>query len=96
LFHAPGVEGAVADEDCTNALLRTSCEGRSEIAIGPGIYNNELPAQRVRRRLQVCDDDAMTEIVAMKIVERVRTGEIDPERLCIDVLAELDTAPSAT
>jgi hypothetical protein len=42
------------------------------------------------------DDDAMTEVVAMKIVERVRTGEVDPERLCIDVLAELETAPSAT
>jgi hypothetical protein len=55
LFHAPGVEGAGADEDCTHALLRKSCEGRFEIAIGPGIHNNELPAQRVRRRLQVRD-----------------------------------------
>ena len=37
-------------------LLRKSCEGRFEIAIGSGIHNNELQAQRARRRLQVCDD----------------------------------------
>ena len=36
-------------------LLRKSCEGRFEIAFGSGIHNNELKAQRARRRLQVCD-----------------------------------------
>jgi hypothetical protein len=35
--------------------LREDCEGRFEIAIGSGIHNDELQAQRVRRRLQVCD-----------------------------------------
>ena len=54
LFH-PSAED-VADQDRTNALLRKSCEGRFEIAIGSGIHNNELQAQRARRRLQVCDD----------------------------------------
>jgi hypothetical protein len=36
----------------TNALLRKTCEGRFEIAIGSGIHNNELQAQRARCRLQ--------------------------------------------
>ena len=56
LFHAPVVEHTADDQDRTNALLRKSCEGRFEIAIGSGIHNNELKAQRVRRRLQVCND----------------------------------------
>jgi hypothetical protein len=55
LFHTPGVEGIVADQDGTNMLLRKSCECRFEIAIGAGIHNNELQAQHARRRLQVCD-----------------------------------------
>ena len=55
LFHAPIVEGTVADQDCTNMLLRKSCEGRFEIAVGSGIRNNELQAQRACRRLQFCD-----------------------------------------
>jgi hypothetical protein len=42
LFHSMGVEGTVADQDRTNALLRESCEGRFEIAIGPGIHNDEM------------------------------------------------------
>jgi hypothetical protein len=37
-------------------MLRKSCESRFEIAIGSGIHNNELQAQRARRRLQVRDD----------------------------------------
>jgi hypothetical protein len=36
LFGTPGVEGTVADQDRTNMLLRKSCEGRFEIAIGAG------------------------------------------------------------
>jgi hypothetical protein len=55
LFHAPGVEGTVTDQDRTNALLRQSCERRFEIAIRSGIHNNELQAQYACRRLQVCD-----------------------------------------
>jgi hypothetical protein len=55
LFHPPVEEGTVADQDRTNMLLRKSCEGRFEIAIGSGIHNNELQAQRAPRRLQVCD-----------------------------------------
>ena len=38
-------------------LLRKSCEGRFEIAIGSSIHNNELQAQRARRRLHVWDDE---------------------------------------
>ena len=56
LFHPPGEEGAVADHDRTNMLLRESFEGRFEIAIGSGIPDNELQAQRARRRLQVHND----------------------------------------
>jgi hypothetical protein len=39
-----------------DALLRKGCEGRFEVAIGSGIPNNELQAQRARRRPQVCND----------------------------------------
>ena len=56
LFYAPGVEGTLADQDRTNALLRKSCEGRFKIAIGSGIHNNELlQTQGACRRLQVGD-----------------------------------------
>jgi hypothetical protein len=34
-------------------------------------------------------DDPRTEQVVLKIVELAKAGELDPERLCIDVLAEL-------
>jgi hypothetical protein len=41
-----------------------------------------------------CDtDDPMTEIVVMKIVELAKAGELDPERLCIAVMAGLDDSP---
>jgi hypothetical protein len=40
-------------------------------------------------------DDPMTEIVFMKIVELTKAAELDPERLCIAVLADLDDAPRA-
>ena len=43
-----------------------------------------------------CDaDDQMTELIVMKIVGLTKTGDVDPERLCIGVLAELDAAPGA-
>jgi hypothetical protein len=51
LFRASDVEGTVAAQDRTSVLLRKSCEGCFEIAVGSGIHNNELQAQRVRRRL---------------------------------------------
>jgi hypothetical protein len=52
---------------------------------------------------RVCDvlqlnceaDDPMTEVVVMKIVELGKAGELDPERLCLAVFAELDCAPQA-
>ena len=52
LFHAPGpgVEATGADQDRTNMLLRKSCEGRFEIAVGSGVHNDKLQAQRARRR----------------------------------------------
>jgi hypothetical protein len=51
--------------------------------------------QRVCGILQLnCDvDDPMTEIVVMKIVELAKASELDPERLCIAVLANLDDWP---
>jgi hypothetical protein len=43
-----------------------------------------------------CDaDDPMTEIVVMKIVELAKAGQLDPERLCLVVMADLDDAPQA-
>jgi hypothetical protein len=57
LSRAPGEEGTVADQDRTNALLRKSSEGRLEIAVGSGVQNKELAAQRTRRCLQVWDEE---------------------------------------
>ena len=50
---------------------------------------------------RVCDvlqldcgtEDRMTEPIVMKIVELAKTGELDPERLCIDTLAEVEPPP---
>ena len=56
MFPAADVEGTGADQDRANALLRKSGEGHFEITIGSGIHNNELQAQRARRRLKVHDD----------------------------------------
>jgi hypothetical protein len=36
----------------------------------------------------------MTEFVVAKIVEIAKTGELDPERLCIAALAELESGAS--
>jgi len=52
---------------------------------------------------RVCDvlqlsgevDDRMTEVVAMKIMELAKGGELDPERLCVAVLASLDSSKRA-
>ena len=38
-------------------------------------------------------EDPMTEIVVVKIVELATAGELDPERLCIDTLAALESSP---
>jgi hypothetical protein len=48
LFHPPVEEGAAAgaDQDRTNVLLRKTCEGRFEIAIGSGIVGAELVAAK--------------------------------------------------
>jgi hypothetical protein len=35
-------------------------------------------------------EDPLTELVVMKIVKLAKAGEVDPERLCIDVLADLE------
>jgi hypothetical protein len=50
---------------------------------------------------RVCDvlqlngntEDPLTELVVLKIVKLAEAGEADPGRLCIDVLAELETPP---
>jgi hypothetical protein len=57
VFHAPEVEGTVADQDRTNALLRKSCEGRFEVVVGSGTRKNELNAKRARPRLKVCQPE---------------------------------------
>jgi hypothetical protein len=44
-------------------------------------------------RLDGDTEDRLNELVAMKIVELARAGELDPERLCIDVLAGFETTP---
>jgi hypothetical protein len=54
LFRVTGVYGTAADQDRTNALLRKSCEGSFDIAVGSGIHYSELQAQRACRRLGTC------------------------------------------
>jgi hypothetical protein len=39
-------------------------------------------------------EDPLTELVVLKIVKLGEAGELDPERLCNDVLAELETPPA--
>jgi hypothetical protein len=41
-------------------------------------------------------DDRVTEIVATKLIEYAKSGERDPERLCIGVLASLQAALQST
>jgi hypothetical protein len=38
-------------------------------------------------------DDSLTEALVPKVVRLTMAGELDPERICIEVLAELDTPP---
>jgi hypothetical protein len=40
-------------------------------------------------------DNAVTELVAMKIIELAKAGEIDPERLCSRALLELTERPES-
>jgi hypothetical protein len=53
--------------------------------------------QRVCQVLQLdCGrEDPMTETIVMKIMELAKVGELDPELLCIDVLAQLGTPPQS-
>jgi hypothetical protein len=36
-------------------LLRESCEGRFEIAVGSGVHNKKFQAESARGRPKVCD-----------------------------------------
>jgi hypothetical protein len=38
-------------------------------------------------------DASLTEALVLKIVRLATAGELDPERICIEVLAELDAPP---
>jgi hypothetical protein len=51
LFRAPAEISTGTNQDRTHVLLRKSCERLFEIAIGPGISNNELEAKGACRRL---------------------------------------------
>jgi len=56
LFHATVEEGTVAEQDRTNALLRKSCEGRFEIAIGSGIPTRSCRPSMRAAGCRFCDD----------------------------------------
>jgi hypothetical protein len=61
-------------------------------------FNADLMEAMRAAFYRVCDilrlsgdrEDPLTEIVVEKIVELAKTGERDPEVLCIDVLAQLE------
>jgi hypothetical protein len=47
--------------------------------------------EQALQRLQLVDrDDPLTEIVAKKIIELAKRGELDPAALCEKALADLD------
>ena len=62
-------------------------------------FNADLMEAMRAAFYRVCDilqlsgdrEDPLTEIVVEKIVELAKAGERDPEILCIDVLAQLET-----
>jgi hypothetical protein len=62
-------------------------------------FNADLMEAMRAAFYRVCDilqlsgdrEDPLTEIVVEKIVELAKAGERDPEVLCIDVLAQLET-----
>jgi hypothetical protein len=62
-------------------------------------FNADLMEAMRAAFYRVCDilqlsgdrEDPLTEIVVTKIVKLAKAGERDPEVLCIDVLADLET-----
>ena len=79
LFYVPDEIATVGvDQDRANALLREGCEGRFKIAIGSGVYNNELQTQRGRSHLQGCDHGLGTRIG--KVRENAELGSIGYQR----------------
>jgi hypothetical protein len=74
LFYPSVEEDAGPNHDCTNTLLRQSCEGRFEIAIGSGARNDELPAQHDRRRPQFWDEGRGNRIGRVR--EKAERGSI--------------------
>jgi hypothetical protein len=70
----------------------------SKYAVDP----EHIEAMRAAFR-RVCDilqldcghEDPMTEIIVMKIVNLAKLGKLDPEQICIDVVAELGTSPQS-
>jgi hypothetical protein len=93
--------------DGTDVRLRRSNRRKLERAMGSTMPFSKLQLdpehieamhdafRRVCDILQLsCDrEDPLTEIVVLKIMELAKSGQRDPEILCIDVLAELE-APS--
>jgi hypothetical protein len=56
-----------------------------------------LAFQRACEALQLQGtSDALTEIVAAKIIELAKAGEVDPERLCSEVLSGLSEERQAS
>jgi hypothetical protein len=86
LFHVQVLEATGADQDRTNMLLQKGCEGRFEIAIGVGIHNNELQAQRARRRLDVWDDGLGTRTGRVRSSDHAVAGtESDPNVMAASI-----------
>ena len=67
-----------------NKLAAEAAFGPDEIAFLASAYEAALQQLRLTDRT-----DPVTELVAKKIIEIARTGEIDPSRICARALQEL-------
>jgi hypothetical protein len=84
-------------------ILRAVVHGATMPFRNYNVDPEHIEAMRAAFR-RVCDvlqlngntEDPLTELVVLKIVELAKAGELDPERLCIDVLAELETPPPSS
>jgi hypothetical protein len=70
-------------------------DGKDPVLEPRHIEAMRLAFHKACEALQLNDTtDAITEIVASKIIELARAGEFDPERLCNQVLYQLREQPA--
>lgn len=69
-------------------LLRSATFEPEDVACMTAVYENVLALLELTDR-----SDPITEIIARKIIEIAKTGEIDPEKMMTRVLDEIRSPP---